>query len=51
MEGIIFPSHSCPLRFRLFLCLSILHMLFLIKLHIHSQIIQLINRCIQMKLH
>ena len=44
MEGIIFPSHSCPLRFRLFLRLSILHMLFLIKLHIHSQIIQLINR-------
>ena len=23
MEGIIFPSHSCPLRFRLFLRLSI----------------------------
>ena len=36
---------------RLCLFLLLLHMLFLIKLHIHSQIIQLINRCIQMKFH
>ena len=41
----------CPLRLCLFLCFRIFHMLFLIKLHIHSQIIQLINRCIQMKFH
>ena len=43
----------CPLRLCLclFLCFRILHMLFLIKLHIHSQIIQLINRSIQMKFH
>ena len=41
----------CPLRLCLFQRFRILHMLFLIKLHIHSQIIQLINRSIQMQFH
>ena len=35
----------------LFLILCLLHTLFLIYLHIHRQIIQLINRSVQMQLH